>query len=176
MSLAVSAGRRQPAAHPVDALVVRQRAAEHDPGMDARAVHGLHVEADQPVVQQQHRAAARRPAAAPCSRGRRAWRRRCSHSASRMNAWPASSRTLPPRELADADLRPLQVGHDRDLAAELLRALADATRALDVVGARPVREIEADDVHAGGEHPLQHGGIAARRARASRRSWYCGAR
>ena len=66
-------------------------------------------------------------------------------------------------ELADADLRPLQVGHDRDLAAQALRAFAHAPRVLDVVGRAAVREIEADDIHARREHPLQYLRVAARR-------------
>ena len=49
----------------------------------------------------------------------------------------------------------------RDLAAELLRALAHDARALDVVGGGAVREVEAHDVDAGGEHARHDGGRAA---------------
>ena len=43
----------------------------------------------------------------------------------------------------------------------VLRALAHEARALDVVGGAAVREVEADDVDARGEHPRQHSGVAA---------------
>ena len=66
------------------------------------------------------------------------------------------------RELADADLRPLQVRHDRDFTAGRVRDLADELRALDVVLAGAVGEIEPDDVGARGEHPSQHIRLAAR--------------
>ena len=46
----------------------------------------------------------------------------------------------------------------------LLRAFAHEVRALDVVGGGAVREIEAHDVDAGGEHPLQDVGVAGRGA------------
>src|SRR6185437_3962528 len=51
-------------------------------------------------------------------------------------------------EPADADLRTLQVGHDRDLASLRTRDLAHALRALDVVGGAAMREIEPHDVDA----------------------------
>ena len=42
-----------------------------------------------------------------------------------------------------------------DFAARALRAISrTSSRALDVVGGGAVREIEAHDVHAGGEHAL----------------------
>ena len=51
-----------------------------------------------------------------------------------------------------------------DLAAELLRAFAHEPRALDVVGGGAVREVEAHDVDARGEHARHDGGGAACRA------------
>ena len=65
------------------------------------------------------------------------------------------------RELADADLGALQVGHDRDLAPLRARDLAHELRAIHVIGCVAVREIEPHDVDAGGEHAPQHLRLAA---------------
>ena len=65
-------------------------------------------------------------------------------------------------ELADADLRTLQVGHDRDFAAELARNLAHELGALHVILRCAVREIQAHDVDAGGEHPASISGLLRR--------------
>ncbi len=128
--------------------------------MDARAVHGFDVEADQPVVQQQHRA------------GRDVLRQFLVVEADARGvavfALGIQDEGLPGLEadpavgeLADADLGALQVGHDGNLAAQLPRAFADAPGVLDVVRGTAVREIEADDIHARGEHSLQHVRVAA---------------
>ena len=57
-------------------------------------------------------------------------------------------------ELPDANLRALEVGHDADLAFERPSDLADEAGAVEVVLRRPMRKIEADDVDAGGDHPM----------------------
>ena len=106
-------GRGQSAAHPVDALVVGQRAAHHDARDDPRAVDGLDVEPDQAVVEQQHRAArdvARQLLVVE------AGARRVAEFAFGVEdeRLPGLQRDLAVDELADADLRALQVGHDRD--------------------------------------------------------------
>src|SRR5262249_18156589 len=59
------------------------------------------------------------------------------------------------REIADAELRPLQVGNERDRPAGLLLRLAHALHALGVVGLRTVRQVEAHGVHAGGHELAQ---------------------
>ena len=51
-------------------------------------------------------------------------------------------------ERADAQLRPLQVGDQRDRTAGLGLDLADPLRALRVILVRPVREVESRGVHA----------------------------
>ncbi len=61
-------------------------------------------------------------------------------------------------ELADADLRALQVGHDRHRAPGALGRGAHHRRAIDVVLRGAVREIQAHDIDTGGNQPLQHSG------------------
>ena len=83
-------------------------------------------------------------------------------------------RRLAAFDLADADLRALQVGHDRDLLADLGRDLADQRRAVDVVLRRAVREVEAHHVDAGADHPLEHLRRCSTPGRGWRRSWWRG--
>jgi hypothetical protein len=130
--------------------------------VDARSVDAFDVEADQSVVEQQHRA------------GRHVARQLLVVEADALVvaelAFGVEHEVLPGHELhasllelADADLGTLQVGHDADLAPELLRAFAHDARALDVVGRDAVREVEANDVDACGKQARQDGGRAARR-------------
>ncbi len=65
---------------------------------------------------------------------------------------PGLERRLAAFELADADLRALQVGHDRHFAPQRARGVANHARASFVIGGDAVREIQAHDVDAGGEH------------------------
>jgi glutamine phosphoribosylpyrophosphate amidotransferase len=53
-------------------------------------------------------------------------------------------------QLADPELRPLQVGDERDGTADLGGDLAREPRALGVLGVRAVREVEANSIDAGG--------------------------
>ena len=62
-------------------------------------------------------------------------------------------------ELADADLRALQVAEDGDGAAGLRRELLDERGALFVVGRDAMREIEPHHVDARADHALEHGGF-----------------
>ena len=126
-------------------------------------MRGLDVEADEAVVQQQHRAGSNvlrqflvveSDAVGIAQLDRRVEDERLS----------GLEPDLALGEFADADLRPLQVRHDRDLAAEPMRALAHQLRALHVVGRAAVREIEADDIRARGQHSLHHIRVAARGA------------
>lgn len=69
-------------------------------------------------------------------------------------------------ELADANLRPLQVAEDAYGPAELGGRSADAVGARLVVFSRAVRKIHPDNVDAGLDHALQHlgrGGGGAQR-------------
>jgi hypothetical protein len=79
-----------------------------------------------------------------------------------MKSWPGQELDAALLELADADLRALQVRHDADFAPELLRTFAYEPCALDVVGGDAVREVEPYHVHACGEHARHDGGRAAR--------------
>src|SRR5208283_91730 len=67
-----------------------------------------------------------------------------------------AERYLAVRKLADADLGPLQVGHDRDLSAERLRRPAHELGALLVIGRGAVRKVESDDVDTRGQHAGQY--------------------
>ena len=55
-------------------------------------------------------------------------------------------RTIGSAQVADAELRALQVGDDRDRTADLRRDLADEPRALGVLLVRSVREVQPDGV------------------------------
>ena len=73
-------------------------------------------------------------------------------------------------EVADPDLRALEVGDDRDRPLDLLRDLAHDLHPLRVVLVRPVREVQPRGVHPGARE-LEHASRArTTRARASRRS------
>jgi hypothetical protein len=67
-------------------------------------------------------------------------------------------------ELADANLRTLEVDHDADRAVHLAAGLAHQLRARQVVLGRAVGEIQAHHVHAGEEHALEDTRLARRRA------------
>src|SRR6185437_9515612 len=123
----------------------------HDARDDPRSVDRLDVELDQSVVEQQHRS---RPDVVNELLVVEADARRVAELAARVENEPRAGHELDLafRELADADLRTLEVGHDRDLAALRARDLADELRALDVVGAAAMREVEPHDVDPGREH------------------------
>ena len=70
-------------------------------------------------------------------------------------------------EVADAELRALEVGDQRERLAGLLLNLADDACARGVVCLRAVREIEADRVDAGVDQLAED--VVARRHRADRR-------
>ncbi len=67
-------------------------------------------------------------------------------------------------ELADPDLRALQIAHDADRTPGLAAGLAHQLGAALVVAGSAVREIQAHDVHSGEEHPLERLRIARRGA------------
>ena len=70
-------------------------------------------------------------------------------------------------EVADAELRALEVGDQRERLAGLLLNLADDAGTRGVVFLRAVREIEADRVDPGLDQLAQH--VVARRHRPDRR-------
>ena len=134
MSIAILVGQRagrQSAALLVDALVVRQLAADHDARVDARPVHGGHVEHDLPVVEQQRVAGAHvvrqvlvGDADAVCGAGLRVER----HVERERLAFDQADLAL--GEALDADLRPLQIAEHRHPLADLLRDVAHHLHAL----------------------------------------------
>src|SRR5262249_38718159 len=65
-------------------------------------------------------------------------------------------------EFSDANLRPLQIRHDADLARQRTPDLAHEPRTLEMIFGCSMRKIEPDDVDAGGDHSMQNARIAAR--------------
>jgi len=155
--------RRKPSALLVDALVVRELST-HPYGRVNLAADDAHdVEHDETVVQQQRVAGpdvlrqvvvVETDAPLVALLGVRVEDEGCSGPQSHAAVF----------ELADTDLRALQIGHDRDVASDARGRLADMDRALQVILGRPVREVEAHDVDTGGQHPFQHQRVARRGA------------
>src|SRR6185437_16796972 len=141
-------GRRQAAAHAVDALVVRQRSTEYDTRDDPRTIDGFDIELDQSVIEQQHGS---RPDVVDELAIIETDARRVAELAIGVEdeARAGHELDLAFREAADPYLRSLQVGHDRDLAPLRAGDLAHVLRALDMIGRDTVREIEPYDVHTG---------------------------
>src|SRR3546814_3517152 len=61
-------------------------------------------------------------------------------------------------------LRPLQVGEDADVDAEFVRFAPNLLGAALLVLGSAVREVQAHDIDARGEHAAQHRGLVGRRA------------
>ena len=157
--LAGQCRRRQAAAQFVDPLVVRQVAADPHRGVNLAARHALDIEHDQTVIQQQCVTRLHLPRQVlviepdPVVIAERGARIEHEFLA------PAQ-RSPPAFELPDADFRPLQVGHDRNVAAELGRGFTNQLRARQMVVRRPMRKIEAHDVYARNQHALEHQRLA----------------
>ncbi len=145
----------QASALPVDALVVGQSSAVPNRGDDLRRPHVDDVEHDAAVIQQQHVAGlhvvhqvaivqADALLGAEAAVG-------VQHEALALGE-------LNPvlLELSDADLRPLQVGHDADGAAQLARHVPHQRRAPRVILRGAMREVQPHDVHARGDHACKH--------------------
>ena len=144
-------------------LVVRKHAADFDSCRDFVSEHGFHLQLDQAVVKQQH-----------ITRGYIARQLLVVETdplfvpelAVRVEneVLAGLERYLAVRELADAYLRALQIGHDGDLATERPRGVPHKARALLVIGGGAVREVETHDVDARCEHAIEHVLRAAGRA------------
>ena len=65
-------------------------------------------------------------------------------------------RDLAVLELADADFRPLQIGHDADGASDLATDFAHHCGALEMVLGGAMREVQPYDVDPGEEHTLEN--------------------
>ncbi|MDT4841234.1 hypothetical protein FQZ97_750790 [compost metagenome] len=148
-------GRREAAALLVDALVVRQLAAELDGGVHRFALDAVDREHDQAVVQQQLVA------------GLHVARQVLVVQADGVDVAQLGARgiehelgagfepDLALRELADADLRTLQVGHDGHFAAGLAGGFAHHGGAVDVVLRRAVAEVQPHHADLGQDHLFQ---------------------
>ena len=167
--------RGQPAALPVDALVVGQHAAVAHDGVDFRAC----APPTRRARSGRHRAAARRPAArraaAPCSRGRRARRRPARSSASRMNFSPFASVTLPSLNLPTRIFGPCRSHMIADRAARsCARSRSPASARVRWSSAVPCEKFMRT-TSTPARHALERLPDRSRRGRGSRRSWCCGA-
>ena len=122
------------------------------------AAHVLHVEHDLAVVEQQHRARADIARQLFVVQARAAavadLEPRVEHEALSL-----LERDLAVLELADADLGTLQVAKDGDRAAQLGGQPLHQRGAILVVLRRAMREVQAHDVDAGADHPLEGGGV-----------------
>ena len=147
---------RQAAARPVDAFVVRQFAADHHRGVHRIAQDAVDGQAKQPVVEKQGVARANiarqvfvvQPDGILISQGGA----RCIQHKSLTHL----EHDLARFELAHANFRALQIGHDRDIAAGTLRHLAHQRGTVDMVLRATVGKIEAYDVNARSDHALQN--------------------
>jgi hypothetical protein len=154
--------RRQAAAHAVDAFVVRQSAADLDARDDRGAADRLDAQANQPVVEQQDDAGSDVVGQLLVIESDAFLVAQVPRGVER-ELLAGLEHDLAGSELADADLRALQVGHDRDLATQRSRRIAHHARAPLVVRRGAMRKIQPYDVDAGSEHSRQHVGGAAGR-------------
>ena len=157
-------GDRQRDARQVHALVrgdqpARQDGANCPPGLDALDAQPNHAVVDEHVVPRLQHVADRSRADRQLAVARRAGR-------SNDDLLAACERHRP-LEVADAQLRPLQVGDQRERAAAFLLNRADKARHLGVLGAHPVRVVQPGGVHARLDEPTNP--ISRRRRRADRR-------
>ena len=114
LSLSRERGERQHDVGDVDALAVRDLAADHHLGhARASGEHSVTLQPDLAVVDQQRRARPRAPRKSRDAAGRRGWRRRRRCRGRSGTARPSTSIAEPGGEGAAAELRPLQVGEDR---------------------------------------------------------------
>ncbi len=147
----------QAAALTVDALAVAEFAAHQHARLDARAIDAENLQADLPIVEQQHvtgENVARQflvgDAHARCSarvHGERGIQRELR---------PVHQLHLAGHEAVDADFRPLQIAEHAHVAARLLRRLAHQIHSARMIGDRAVREIQAYHVHAGAHDLGKH--------------------
>ena len=157
--------RGQPAALLVDTLVVGQLAAELDGGVDFLAAHRIDGQHDQAVVEQQHIAGldiARQLLVVQAD----------TLDVARLDAGRIQNEFLARNqqhlavgELADANLRPLQVGHDGDLAAGALGDLAHQGGQVDVVLRLAVAEVQPHHIDASADHFFEQDRITGSRAK-----------
>ena len=151
--------RRQAAALAIDSLVVREHAADAYRGIDFLADDVVDVEHDAAIVEQQH--VARTDVVRQVLVIEADAQLVAEFALGVENEAVADfERDLAFLELADADLRPLQVGEDADRPADLGRDGAHAGGQRDVILRLAMREVEADDVDAGADQGFEDERVA----------------
>ena len=153
-------GRGQAAALLVDALVVRQLAAELDGGVDFLAAHRIDGQDDQAVVEQQQvaRLHVTRQFLVVQAHALDVARRLARGVEDEFLA--GLQHHLAFGELADADFRALQVGHDGHFDTDTLGNFAHQGRKIDVVLRLAVAEVQPHHVDPGTDHFFQQNGVA----------------
>ncbi|MDT4836554.1 hypothetical protein FQZ97_702590 [compost metagenome] len=156
--------RGQAAALLVDALVVRQLAAEIHRGVHRWTHHLVDDQHDQAVIEQQrvaglHVAGELLVVQAHAFEIAQLGARGIEHE-----FFTRHQHHLALGKLAHADLGALQVGHDADLAPGALGRCAHQRGAVDVVLRGAVREVEANHVHARADHGFEQSRVAGSRA------------
>ena len=153
--------RGQPAAAAVDALVVRQHPAVVHAAVHPVALDPFHLEFDAAIVEQQHVARAHVARQFLIVQTDALLIAELAIGVENESV-PRLERDFAAAELADADLRALQIAHDAHRAAGLAADLAHHRGALQVVLGGAVGEIEAHYVHPCLEHALQGFGVVRR--------------
>ena len=148
--------RREAATCPVDALVVRQLATGHDGGVNLLALHRIDRELEQAVVEQQRVAGFHVARQVLVVQADTAVVAQLAAGRVEDELLAGLEHRLATFELADANLRPLQIRHDRDFLARPRSDFTHEFGASDVVLRGAVREVQAHDVHAGANHAFQH--------------------
>src|SRR5690606_1773677 len=154
LDVLVREGRdREVGARDVDALVVREPAADEDARGHDAGLHAGHLDGEPAVVEEQHVADLDVGAQALVGHAdaRRVAGRRVVAGERELLAGLELDGSL--REHAHADLRALEVLEDPDAAAEVLGGLADDVDDVEVVLALAVREVQPEDVDAGLDQP-----------------------
>ncbi len=158
--LAILVGERaggQAAALTVDPLVVAEFAADQDSRANARTLDGEDLQADLPIVQQQHVAG---------ENIRRQFLVRDAHArfGARIDGERRVQREfgavgqlhLAGLEAVDADFRPLQIAEQAHVPARSTSGRAHQLDPARMVGDRAMREIQAHHIHAGAHDLGQH--------------------
>jgi hypothetical protein len=147
----------QAAALPVDAFVVAEFSADEHTGIDARPIDAENLQADLPIVEQQHvaRGHVGREFLVGDSDGALGAGIHCE---ARIQGELRAIGELHPtsQEALDADFRAREVAQNTDVASGLRGGIPHQIEAPRVVGGRAMREVDADHVHAGPDHVGQH--------------------
>ena len=145
----------QPAALLVDALVVRQLTAHLDGGVHRRAAHRIDRQHQQAVVEQEGVTGLHIARQFLVIQAHSRFIAKFGALGVEDERSAVDQLDLAVLELADANLRALQVGHDGYLLAGCPGRFAHHRRPVDVVLRLAMREVQAHHVHTRPDHPLQ---------------------